>query len=141
MKNIFTQGAISPAFIADNIKHHQEKTNIGAHEIFLGQVRADVINNETVKAIEYTAYETMANEKWNAERENIFSKYDITCMHVVHSLGNVPIGEVCFFVMVSSAHRVMAREACAYVVDFIKTEMPIWGKEIMENGKAWKVNR
>ena len=60
-KNVFKQGAISSEFIADSIAKHQTKTSIGAHNIFLGQVRADVIENKTIKAIEYTAYEEMAN--------------------------------------------------------------------------------
>ncbi len=55
-KNIFTQGAIDPAFIADSIANHSSKINIGGHSIFLGQVRADVINEKKVAAIEYTTY-------------------------------------------------------------------------------------
>ena len=60
-KNVFIEGAISPEKIASSIANHQVKTNIGAHDIFLGQVRADQINNETVTAIDYSCYEEMAN--------------------------------------------------------------------------------
>ena len=63
IKNIFVQGGISPAFIAESIAHHQPKTNIGGHSIFLGQVRADVLDGNTVQSINYTAYEEMALEK------------------------------------------------------------------------------
>jgi len=56
-KNIFVQGAINSAFIADSIQKHSTKTDIGGHSIFLGQVRADEIEGKKVVAIDYTAYE------------------------------------------------------------------------------------
>ena len=105
MKNIFTHGAISPAFIADSIAKHSSKTNIGGHSIFLGQVRADVIDDKKVAAIEYTTYEELALEKMHVIREETFAKYELTCMHVHHSLGAVAAGDICLFVFTSSAHR------------------------------------
>ena len=104
-KNIFVAGPISPAFISGSIQHHSAKINIGAHSIFLGQVRADVQNGQTVAAIEYTTYEAMALETMHEIREAIFSKYELTCMHVYHSLGKVAAGEISLFVFTSSAHR------------------------------------
>jgi len=94
-KNIFKQGAIEATFIADSIQKHNTKTNIGGHSIFLGQVRADVIDGNKVKAIEYTAYEEMALEKMHVIREDIFKKYPLVCMHVHHSLGTIAAGDVC----------------------------------------------
>ncbi len=141
MKNIFRQGAISAEFIGESIAKHQSKTNIGAHEIFLGQVRADDIDGKIVSSIEYSAYEDMANEKAHEIRENAFEKYDLTCMHIYHSLGNVNTGEICFFVFASSGHRKNAREAVAFLVDSIKEELPIFGKEIFaDSDHQWKVN-
>ncbi len=64
------------SFIAEQIQKHSTKTNIGAHEIFLGQVRADVIDEKKVSAIEYTTYKAMALEKMHEIREAIFKKYD-----------------------------------------------------------------
>ena len=141
-KNIFTQGAISPAFIADSIAKHSRKTNIGGHSIFLGQVRADVIDEKTVAAIEYTTYEELALEKMHVIREETFAKYELTCMHVHHSLGKVAAGEICLFVFTSSAHRRPAIDACNEVVERIKTELPVWGKELFEDEThQWKVNQ
>ncbi len=140
-KNIFMQGAISPSFIADSIRKHQDKTGIGAHHIFLGQVRQDEISGKLVQAIEYTAYEEMALKKMHAIREEIFSKYALTCMHVHHSLGMVTAGEICFFVFTSSPHRKVAMDACGELVERIKAELPIWGREIFEDEThQWKVN-
>ncbi|WP_262420239.1 molybdenum cofactor biosynthesis protein MoaE [Flagellimonas meishanensis] len=141
MKNVFLQGAISPDFIAESIAKHQSKTQIGAHDIFLGQVRADEIEGKLVSAIEYTSYESMANAKFHEIRENTFSKFNITCMHIYHSLGKVNVGEICLFVFVSSPHRRVAFEALEYVVEEIKKEVPVFGKELFhDDSYTWKVN-
>ena len=141
IKNIFTGGAISAAFIAESIQHHSSKTAIGGHSIFLGQVRVDIISDKKVAAIEYTAYEQMANEKMNEIREDVFGKYSLSCMHVYHSLGRVAAGEICLFVFTSAPHRKAAIAACEEVVERLKSELPVWGKEIMEDEThQWKIN-
>ncbi|WP_299551231.1 molybdenum cofactor biosynthesis protein MoaE [Seonamhaeicola sp.] len=140
-KNVFKEGAISSDFIGHSIYKHQTKTNIGAHNIFLGQVRADEIDGKTVSAIEYTAYEAMANQKFHDIREAAFEKFDLTCMHIYHSLGTVKAGEICLFVFVSSPHRKVVFEALQYIVEAIKANVPVFGKEIFEDSShQWKVN-
>jgi molybdopterin synthase catalytic subunit len=140
-KSAFHQGPISPEFIAQSIAKHSSKTTIGAHQIFLGQVRADQKNNDEVVAIEYTAYEEMAEQEIHVLRELAFEQFDITCLHVHHSLGRVEVGEVCFFVFVSSPHREAATAACSFLVEKIKAKVPIFGKEWMKNEQyEWKKN-
>lgn len=140
-KNIFIKGAISAQFIGESIQKHSTKRDIGAHAIFLGQVRADVIEGRPVAAIEYTAYETMALQKMQEIREAIFETYALTCMHVYHSLGTVQAGEICLFVFASSVRRKAATDACAELVERIKSELPVWGKEIfMDQTYQWKEN-
>ena len=140
-KNIFVDGPISSEKIAQSIQNHSSKTNIGAHSIFLGQVRADEKEGSLVKAIEYSAYNEMALQKAFEIREAIFEKYDLTCMHIYHSLGQVNTGEICLFVFTSSKHRKMAIDACEELVERIKNELPVWGKELLENSEEnWKVN-
>ena len=140
-KNVFVEGPIKPSKIADSIAHHQVKTNIGAHDIFLGQVRADEINGKHVIAIDYTCYEEMANEVFHNIRESAFSKFDLTCLHIYHSKGKVKAGEICLFVFTSSAHRKMAMDACRFIVEEIKIKAPVFGKEIFEDeSHQWKVN-
>jgi molybdopterin synthase catalytic subunit len=142
IKNIFQEGPIAAQFIADSIAKHATKTNIGGHNIFLGQVRADEIEGKKVEAIEYTSYEEMALEKMNEIREAIFAKYPLTCMHIHHSIGVVKAGEICLFVFTSSAHRKAAIDACTECVERIKAELPIWGKELFEGeGYQWKENK
>ena len=142
MKNIFVQGPITPEKIATSIAHHQVKTNIGAHDIFLGQVRADEIDGKTVAAIDYTAQEEMALKAVHEIREATFAKHkDLTCMHIYHSLGPIKAGEICLFVFVSSGHRKAAFSACRDIVEQIKKNVPIFGKEIFEDDShQWKVN-
>ena len=141
-KNVFVQGPITPEKIATSISHHQVKTNIGGHDIFLGQVRADEIDGKTVSAIDYTAYEEMANQAFHEIREAAFEKFDLTCMHIYHSLGRVNAGEICLFVFTSSAHRKDCFEATRYLVEEIKTKVPVFGKEVFEDGThTWKENK
>src|SRR6266496_897919 len=141
-KNIFVQGAITASFIADSIQKHSIKTDIGAHSIFLGQVRNDVINEKKVAAIDYTAYEEMALEKMHEIREAIFEKYTLTCMHVYHSLGKVAAGAISLFVFTSSIHRKAAIDACEETAERIKHELPVWGKELFEDETyQWKENK
>ena len=140
-KNIFVQGPISGEKIATSIENHSKKTSIGGHSIFLGQVRADEIDGSKVSAIEYTAYEEMALQKAFEIREGIYKKYPLTCMHIYHSLGEVKTGEICLFVFTSSKHRRAAIDACDELVERIKNELPVWGKETLENkDESWKVN-
>ncbi len=141
-KNIFVTGPIEPGFIGKSIQQHSTKTNIGGHGIFLGQVRADVIDGKNVTAIEYTTYAEMALEKMHEIREAIFSKYPLVCMHVYHSLGTVAAGEISLFVFTSAAHRKAAIHACEETVERIKAELPVWGKELFDNESyQWKENK
>ncbi len=141
VKNIFVDGAITSQFIAEQIEKHSSKTNIGAHSIFLGQVRADVKDNNAVSAIEYTCYQEMALEKMQELREAMFVKYELVCLHVFHSLGLVKAGEISLFVFTSSRRRRAAIDACNELVELIKKELPVWGKELFDDhAYNWKKN-
>lgn len=142
VKDIFVEGAINPAFVGTSIAKHASRTDIGAHEIFLGQVRGDAVDGGTVTAIEYTAYREMALERMTVIREEAFVRWpEMTCLHVHHSLGIIKVGELCFMVFSSAPHRTAAREAVAWVVDRVKAELPIFGKEMLESGgHFWKRN-
>ncbi|MCC6815715.1 MAG: molybdenum cofactor biosynthesis protein MoaE [Saprospiraceae bacterium] len=142
MKKVFIEGAISPTFISDSIAKHSLKKDIGAHSIFLGQVRNDHLRGKEVVAIEYSAYQEMAEEKFHEIRENMFAKYQLNCLHIYHSLGKVNAGEISLFVFTSSAHRKEAIEACQEMVEKIKNEVPIWGKELFTGEDyEWKINK
>ena len=138
---VFVDGAITTDFIANSIAKHQSKTQIGAHNIFLGQVRKDQVEGKAVKAIDFSAYKEMADEKLYEIREETFAKFKLSCMHIYHSLGLVEVGEVCFFVFVSAPHRTEVYEATEYIVNRVKEDVPIFGKEVFEDDTyQWKTN-
>ena len=140
-KTSFVQGAISSDFIGNSIAKHQSKTTIGAHNIFLGQVRADTIDRKTVVAIEYSAYEDMAEQSFYEIREAAFAKYELSCLHIYHSLGLVKTGEICLFVFVSAPRRKVVYEALEFLVEEIKEKVAIFGKELLEDESyTWKKN-
>ncbi len=148
VKDIFVDGPIDPSFVGTSIAKHTARTDIGAHEIFLGQVRADGAARDpepttTVRTIHFSAYREMALERMTVIREDAFGRWPtMTCLHVHHSLGDVQAGQLCFMVFASAPHRVAAREAVAYVVDRIKAELPIFGKEVLSDGThRWKTTR
>ncbi len=156
VKDIFVDGPIDPSFIATSIAKHATRMDIGAHEIFLGQVRADPVVTpslptgqagavevrQQVTAIDYTTYREMALERMTVIREEAFTRWpSMACLHVHHSLGVVPTGQLCFMVFASAPRRVAAREAVAWVVDRIKSELPIFGREILSDSThLWKTN-
>lgn len=141
IKDIFIKGPIGPDRIARSIASHKDKTDIGAHSLFLGQVREDEIQGDHVIAIEYTAYKDMALEQMAKIRERLIDKYKLSCIHVYHSLGRVETGEICLFVLTSSPHRKEAMAACEACVEAIKNDLPIWGREILKDrGHQWKKN-
>ena len=140
--SVFIEGEILPSMIAGSIEKHSAKKEIGAHSIFLGQVRDDMIDGKKVTAIDYSCYEEMAGDVFHEFREAAFSKFSLTCMHIYHSLGRVEAGKISLFVFTSAPHRKNAIDACAFVVEEIKSKAPVWGKEILEDETfAWKLNK
>lgn len=138
---VFFEGAIPSEFIGEVIAKHHTKTGIGAHNIFMGQVRADEIGGKEVAAIEFSSYTPMAHEKIREIREAAFEKYPLHCLHIYHSLGKVNAGEICFVVFASAERRKMIYQATEEIVNRVKSEVPIFGKEIFEDAShQWKVN-
>ena len=135
IKPVFMDGPITPSFLANSIEKHATKTSIGAHDLFLGQVREDEHNGATVTAIEYTAYEEMANNEFHRIREEAFEKFELTCMHIWHSLGTVKVGEIGFVVFASSPHRKAVFDAVEWIVEEVKGKVPIFGKELLSDGR------
>lgn len=132
-KKYFVQGAIDPVFIGEQIAKHSSKNDIGAHSIFLGQVRADEEVDKQVAGIEYSAYEDMAHQAFSKIREEAFEKWPLNCLHIYHSTGLVKTGELSLFVFSSSGHRKESIKAMEQIVEDIKHKVPIWKKEIMED--------
>ncbi len=137
----FVQGPISAQKIMDEIQLYNSKKQTGAYSLFLGQVRNDIINGKEVRAIEYTTYTKMVLKKFETLSNRLFEAYDINGLQVLHSLEMVPCGGMSLMVLTTAGHRSAAMDACRVAVDLIKSELPIWGKELFEDGDhVWKKN-
>ncbi len=109
----------------------------GATVLFLGTVRN---HNEdyAVSGIYYEAYIEMAEEAIAKIEEETIKRWNLKKFAAVHRVGNLKIGEVSVAIAVSSEHRAEAFEAGRYAIDRIKTEVPIWKKEMMSGeGGIW----
>jgi molybdopterin synthase catalytic subunit len=106
----------------------------GASILFLGTVRN---HNEgyDVSGIYYEAYIRMAEDAMSKIEAVAIKRWNLKKFAAVHRIGNLKIGEVSVAIAVSSEHRAEAFEAARYAIDQIKTEVPIWKKEVINNGK------
>ena len=138
--NYLTEGPVSQKIITQLIERMGGKTDSGGHMIFLGQVRADVIDGLKVKAIEYSAYIELVNVEAEKIKKTIFSEFaDVKSIEIVHSTGIVNAGEISLLVFVSAGHRHQAMQACSKTVELIKVNLPVWKKEIFEDDShKWK---
>jgi molybdopterin synthase catalytic subunit len=141
MMNYLKEGPLSAEQIFSAVKLN-EKTDTGGHSVFLGQVRADRKDGKIVKAIEYSAYEGMVNKEADKIKELICSEFDdVRTIEIIHSTGTVKAGELSLFVLVSAGHRDQAIRACHQAVELIKEKLPVWKKEIFEDGTSgWREN-
>lgn len=137
-----TDKPISAAEIARCIADQQTNYTQGAYNIFLGQVRADVKDGNTVTLIEYTAFKEMATAELEKTCNEALARFNISHISIVHSLGQVKKGEICLLVLVAGGHRTDIFSSCQWVVENIKKNVPIWGKEILvDNTHLWKINK
>lgn len=87
--------------------------------------------------LEYEAYEAMAVPAMERIAATIAERWSDSRTAMVHRTGRVDIGEASVVIAVSSPHRAAAFEACRYAIDMLKTSVPVWKKEVWEDGSAW----
>ncbi|MFY9560323.1 MAG: molybdenum cofactor biosynthesis protein MoaE [Terriglobales bacterium] len=108
----------------------------GAAVIFEGVVRNNTRERRTLY-LNYEAYETMALKQMEGLVEQARSRFTIRDVAVVHRLGRLQIGETSVLIVVASAHRGPAFDACRWIIDTLKKTVPIWKKEYFEDGAVW----
>ena len=118
------------------IMHELEDNSAGAISIFIGNVRNQG-RSGNVSEIYYEAYNKMAEEKMNEIENEAQTKWAIKKLVAIHRIGNIRVGETSIMIGVSSEHRKDAFEACKYVIDNVKTRVPIWKKEISDENQKW----
>lgn len=115
----------------------RQNTSVGGTVIFLGTVRE--LNSENIKLLQlnYEAYETMAEVIFSEIETEARKKWEIEEITVLHRIGTLSVGEVSVIIIVSSKHRKEAFECCSYIIDSVKSRVPIWKMEITNKGKKW----
>jgi molybdopterin synthase catalytic subunit len=108
----------------------------GAVVVFEGIVRNHSGGRPTLY-LEYEAYEAMAIAKMREIGAEMREKFAIRRCAIVHRLGRLEIGETSVLIVVCSAHRGAAFDACRYGIDTLKRNVPIWKKEFFRDGAVW----
>lgn len=124
---------------AAELKSKLADKRAGAFVTFEGWVR-DHNEGKEVLTLEYEAYEALCQNEAKQILLESREKFGVIDVYCVHRTGKLAIGEMAVWVGVSSAHRGAAFDACRYVIDEIKSRLPIWKKETYANGSSDWVN-
>jgi len=112
-----------------------EQPDCGAIATFSGTVRKQN-NNRDVTKLHYQSYKALAVKEGNTILIEALKKFEIVNALCLHRIGDLDIGDLAVWVGVSSGHRDAAFKACRYIIDEIKTRVPIWKKEIYVDGDS-----
>ena len=108
----------------------------GAIATFLGTVRARSRERDVI-ALEYEAYEEMAEDVMAGIADEVRERYDLCKVAISHRLGRVEVGETSVAIAVSAPHRQDALAACADAIEALKARVPLWKKELYADGEEW----
>src|SRR5580692_12114034 len=125
-------GVIPTSEIASEIKAGSD----GAVCVFDGIVRDNTRGRKTLH-LDYEAYREMALEQMRGLAAEAVTKFGVRDVAVVHRLGRLMVGETSVLIVVASAHRGAAFDACRWVIDTLKKQVPIWKKEQFIDGAVW----
>jgi molybdopterin synthase catalytic subunit len=108
----------------------------GGIVVFEGVVR-DNARGKQVRYLEYDVYPEMAIQQIRAIVAEAQQRWGVQQAAVAHRIGRLEIGEASVIVVVATPHRAEAFEACRYIIDTLKTTVPIWKKEVATSGEEW----
>jgi len=115
---------------------HLRRGEDGAVVVFEGTVRNQTRGRKTLY-LDYEAYEEMALRELESLAAEALRQFQIRDVALVHRLGRLEIGGTSVLIVVVSAHRAAAFEACRWLIDTLKRKVPIWKKEYFEDGAVW----
>ncbi len=127
-----TEDVLDPRPLTEKVQH----SGSGALVLFLGVVR-DEDQGRKVRYLEYDAYRSMAEKEMRRVGEEVVAHWPSTRIAMRHRVGRLAVGDTALIVAVSAPHRSEAFEACRHAIDRIKEIVPIWKKEVWEDGEAW----
>ncbi|MDA0196509.1 MAG: molybdenum cofactor biosynthesis protein MoaE [Bacteroidetes bacterium] len=108
----------------------------GAIDVFIGTVR-NKTSDKTVTRLEYESYDTMAIREIQKIVDTAITKWPIKKVTVHHRKGILKIGDAAVVIAVSTPHRKESFEACQFIIDNLKKTVPIWKKEVFDDGEIW----
>jgi molybdopterin synthase catalytic subunit len=113
-----------------------ESPDTGGSVVFIGTVR-NKTQAKPVMRLEFEAYEPMAISEMRKIAEQALAQFAVTKIAIHHRVGVLEIGEIAVVIAVSAPHRGAAFDACEYCIDTLKLTVPIWKKEVFEDGEVW----
>lgn len=129
---VLTEKPIIVQEVIDRVTHAEA----GGIDVFIGTVRNQTKGKEVV-ALEFEGYEKMAISELEKIVRQAKAKFPVLKIAVSHALGRKAIGDLAVVIAVSAPHRDAAFKACRYVIDTLKETVPIWKKEIFQDGEVW----
>jgi MoaE-MoaD fusion protein len=129
-------GIVRDRIATEQTLEHIKQANDGAVVVFEGIVRNHTRDRQTV-FLDYEAYEPMAVSQMKAVAEKALANFKIREIAIIHRLGRLEIGETSVLIVVASAHRAAAFDACRFAIDTLKRTVPIWKKEHFVDGAVW----
>ncbi len=127
---------VDDVIAADRIVAEMKAGADGAVCVFDGIVRDNTRGRKTLH-LDYEAYREMALEQMATLAAEAVTKYSVRDVAIVHRLGRLLVGETSVLIVVSSAHRGAAFDACRWLIDTLKKTVPIWKKEQFVDGVLW----
>ncbi|MBL7818298.1 MAG: molybdenum cofactor biosynthesis protein MoaE [Saprospiraceae bacterium] len=113
-----------------------ESPEAGGAVVFIGTVRNKTANKAVVR-LEFEAYTPMAIREMEKIAQTALDKFAVSKISIHHHVGILNIGELPVVIAVSAPHRGAAFDACEFCIDSLKQTVPIWKKEIFEDGEVW----
>jgi molybdopterin synthase catalytic subunit len=127
-----TKKKIVTSEVIESVSH----PGAGAIDVFIGTTR-NKTERKSVLKLEFEAYEPMAIKELKKIADRAEEKWEILKYSIVHRVGIVEIGEEAVVIAVATAHRKASFEACEFIIDELKKTVPIWKREVFEDGDVW----
>jgi len=134
---ILRKGEKDIAEILNDLSKEIDLRNVGAIVTFIGRVREKARKSGTVQRLLYECAEEAAIRELNEIRRLMLDKYEIKDILIYHFIGELEPGEHTIYIIVASSHREPAFKAAEEALELVKTRVPIWKKEITNEGEYW----
>tara|TARA_Y100001970_G_scaffold13670_1_gene15448 strand:+ start:1688 stop:2107 length:420 start_codon:yes stop_codon:yes gene_type:complete len=125
----------SNSITLESANNEGKNHGIGAYSVFEGIVR-DTNDGHQVRKLEYECYEPLAIKEGNQILDEAIEKFDLIDAFCIHRVGTLQIGETAVVVVATSGHRDEAFKGCRYIIDEVKSRVPIWKKEHYGDGET-----